>query len=91
MCGGTIVGHRLNDALVHVESRLDKLLAVARCARARDVKFGSGPPGFFFQARQSFVNGLDRVAVIHGVMAENYLPFFAGGGACSYDFCSGRT
>ena len=72
-CGSPLMRHRLDDAVVEVESSLDQFLAIARRAGAYDVERGSALFCLLLQAFQSLLHGMDRIAEIHAVVAEDDL------------------
>ena len=76
-CGSPLMGHRLDDAVIEVKGSLDQLLAIARRARAHDVECGSAFLSLELQTFESFLYGMDRIAEIHAVVAENDLPLVA--------------
>ena len=67
------MGHRLDDAVIEVKGSLDQLLAIARRARAHDVECGSAFLSLELQTFESFLYGMDRIAEIHAVVAEDDL------------------
>ncbi len=90
-CGGAVVGHRLDDALVKTERGLDEFLAVARRAGADDVERGPGVGGLGLETLQPLFGGMNGVAEVHRVVGEDNLPLTVAFGAHGDDLCGRRT